>query len=140
MTESTHKSVDGILWEKGTICNVKWAGARLRDVLLSLGVVGGNTTSTLHVCFASHVSACQDDDWYGASIPLDKVMDVDGDVLIAYEVRILLIISALLNLYRHLDEWPTAPTRSRLPIQNRRAWLLRCPLGEMARYNHCVYR
>ncbi|GJF00069.1 molybdopterin binding oxidoreductase [Phanerochaete sordida] len=78
------KKVNGILWDDGVICNAKWGGVRLRDVLLDAGVeLEGNA----HVQFSSHVTPCQDDVDYGASIPLEKVMDEDGDVLLAWEMN-----------------------------------------------------
>ncbi|KAI9061206.1 molybdopterin binding oxidoreductase [Trametes sanguinea] len=80
------KKVHGVLWNDGVICNARWAGAPLRDVLLSVGV-DPESLVNWHVWFASHVTKCQDDDYYGGSIPLGKAMSVDDDVLLAYEVR-----------------------------------------------------
>jgi sulfite oxidase len=77
------KKVSGILWDDGVVCNTKWGGVRLRDVLFHAQL---NLDSTLHVQFASHVTPCQDDTYYGASIPLAKAMDEHGDVLLAWEV------------------------------------------------------
>jgi sulfite oxidase len=42
-----------------------------------------------HVCFSSDVAPCQDDKNYGGSISLEKAMAKDGDVILAYEVRLL---------------------------------------------------
>ncbi|OCH83981.1 molybdopterin binding oxidoreductase [Obba rivulosa] len=77
------KPVHGILWDDGVICNTKWAGARLRDVLQTVGV---NIQGEAHVCFASHVTLCQDDSYYGGSVPLAKAMSED-DVLLAYDMN-----------------------------------------------------
>ena len=77
------KKVNGILWDDGVICNTKWGGVRLRDVLLDAKV---NLDGSQHVQFASHVTPCEDDTYYGASIPLEKAMDERGDVLLAWEV------------------------------------------------------
>ena len=77
------KKVNGILWDDGVICNAKWGGVRLRDVLLHAQV---NLEGAQHVQFASHVTPCEDDAYYGASIPLAKAMDEHGDVLLAWEV------------------------------------------------------
>ena len=41
----------------------------------------------LRACFASHVAACEQDAWFGASVPLEKVLAPDGDALLAYKVR-----------------------------------------------------
>lgn len=78
------KEVKGITWDNGVIANCRWRGVRLRDVLLWAGVAENQAG---HVWFASNVSACQDDSYYGASIPLSKAMDVQGDVLLGFEVR-----------------------------------------------------
>ncbi|KAI9000480.1 molybdopterin binding oxidoreductase [Trametes punicea] len=80
------KKVQGVLWHDGVICNARWAGARLHDVLERVGVDFESLTSW-HVCFASHVTPCQDDDYYGGSIPLSKAMNLDDDVLLAYEMN-----------------------------------------------------
>lgn len=105
MVEKTKKSVKGVLWEQGTICNARWGGARLRDVLLQAGLKlndqepngviscnghgrAASQSEGWHVCFASHVTLCQDDACYGSSIPLQRVLDEEGDVLLAYEVSV----------------------------------------------------
>ena len=87
------KQVKGILWDDGVVCNAKWGGVRLRDVLLDAKV---DLENNEHVQFASHVTLCEDDTSYGASIPLEKAMDVEGDVLLAWEVctRALYVSSA----------------------------------------------
>ena len=88
MAAAKGKGVEGLQWDEGAICNVKWAGVRMKDVLMHAGLQTKDVTLTnLHLCFASHVAACQEADWYGASIPLEKALDERGGVLIAYEVR-----------------------------------------------------
>lgn len=78
------KKVHGIAWESGVIANVKWAGVRLCDVLQQAGVQPNNAA---HVCFASYATLCQDDEYYGSSIPLEKAQHKAEDVLLAFEVR-----------------------------------------------------
>ena len=78
------KPVEGVLWGQGTIANVRWGGARLRDVLQAAGV---HEREGLYACFASHVAECERDDWFGASVPLGKALSEEGEVLLAYEVR-----------------------------------------------------
>ena len=80
------KKVHGIAWESGVIANVKWAGARLCDVLQRAGV---QSNDAAHVCFASYATLCQDDQYYGSSISLEKALHKSEDVLLAYEVRYL---------------------------------------------------
>ncbi|KAI6107985.1 Oxidoreductase, molybdopterin-binding domain-containing protein [Pisolithus sp. B1] len=89
MAEKTGKEVEGIIWGDGAACNVRWAGAPLREVLLSLGVPGGdrNSYEGFHVCFASYVAPCEDDGYYGGSIPLSDAMSEEGDALLAYEMN-----------------------------------------------------
>lgn len=77
------KKVHGIAWESGVIANVKWAGVRLCDILQHAGT---QITGSAHVSFASHVTPCQDDNYYGASIPLAKAQNREEDVLLAIEV------------------------------------------------------
>ena len=72
------KEVRGIIWDSGVIANCRWRGVRLRDVLLRAGI--DERAAPAHVWFASHVSACQDDTYYGGSIPLAKALDPAGDV------------------------------------------------------------
>jgi len=76
------KKVHGIAWES-VIANAKWAGVRLCDVLHRAGV---QINGSAHVLFASHVTLCQDDSYFGASIPLAKAQNRDEDVLLAFEV------------------------------------------------------
>ena len=80
------KPVHGILWNDGVICNARWAGVRLRDLLQTVGVNPASLHGW-HVWFTSHVTPCQDDKDYGGSIPLADAMDPEGDVLLAYDVR-----------------------------------------------------
>lgn len=87
MAEKKHRDVEGLMWDEGTICNVKWGGVRMRDLLLRAGVREGCNAEDLHLCFASHVAECEESDWFGGSISLKKAMDLEGDVLLAYEVR-----------------------------------------------------
>jgi sulfite oxidase len=79
------KPVQGILWESGVIANVKWGGVRLCDILRQLGV---NSDPSLQVCFESNATLCQDDSYYGASIPLSKALSPDDDVLLAFDVNL----------------------------------------------------
>lgn len=88
MQDKKHKPVEGLLWGQGTIANVRWGGVRLRDLLRAAGVRDAQG-GALHACFASHVTACEQDDWFGASVPIEKVLDESGEALLAYEVRLL---------------------------------------------------
>lgn len=84
------KEVSGIDWYDGAIMNCVWEGPRLRDVLLELA--GCNEINTQdkakqkHVQFASYGSECQEDSWYGGSIPFERAMDPEMDVILAIKV------------------------------------------------------
>ncbi|KAJ3509063.1 hypothetical protein NLJ89_g5420 [Agrocybe chaxingu] len=78
------KTVHGVPWADGVIANCKWGGIRLRDLLQHIGV---DEQQCKHICFDSYATLCQDDTYYGASVPLSKVMDKTEDVLLAYEMN-----------------------------------------------------
>jgi len=80
------KEVQGVDWFDGAIMNCFWEGPRLRDILLRAGVQCDKEAS-YHVQFASHAQPCQDENWYGGSIPLERAMSVDGEVILAVKVR-----------------------------------------------------
>jgi len=82
------KPVHGVSWANGVIANCKWGGVRLCDLLDYAGV---QTDRNAHVCFASYATLCQDDEYYGASIPLAKAMTRDEGVLLAFDVCVRLI-------------------------------------------------
>jgi sulfite oxidase len=85
-----HKKVNGVPWKDGVIANCKWGGIRLRDLLLHCGIQDQADNNTqLHVCFSSYATLCEDDTYYGASIPLERALDEAADVLIAFEVRLM---------------------------------------------------
>uniref|UniRef100_A0A1L8EIL4 sulfite oxidase n=1 Tax=Haematobia irritans TaxID=7368 RepID=A0A1L8EIL4_HAEIR len=77
------KSVKGLSWGAGAVGNAKWSGARLRDVLLAMGV---KPNEELHVILEG-ADLDPTSNPYGASIPLSKAMDERGDVLLAYEMN-----------------------------------------------------
>jgi sulfite oxidase len=72
---SSYAAVQGLNWEIGAISNATWSGARLTDVLQSVGI----TRDTLDVEKFQHVQfEGLDSDierHYGASIPVKKACD-----------------------------------------------------------------
>ncbi|KAJ3331935.1 hypothetical protein HDU76_001764 [Blyttiomyces sp. JEL0837] len=82
------KPVKGLQWRNGAISNAVWSGVKLRDVLKDAGVDtdptvyddGNNQSQIKHVQFDAV-------EGYGASIPVSKVMDPRGDVVLAYEMN-----------------------------------------------------
>lgn len=83
--------VQGIDWFDAAILNAEWEGPLLRDVLLKAGIkVDKGETRDLHVAFACYQVQVQEDDWYGGSIPLQRAIDEDGEVVLALKVGSLL--------------------------------------------------
>lgn len=85
------KEVCGIDWFDGAIMNCVWEGPLLRDVLIELAgsdeVASQQKTRQRHIQFASHGTKCQQDAWYGGSIPFDRAMDPEMEVILAIKVR-----------------------------------------------------
>jgi sulfite oxidase len=84
--------VQGIDWLDGALMNCIWKGPRLRDILLRAGVKYDKTekssdSKAYHVQFASHSQKTLEEDWYGGSIPLDRALAEDKDVILAVKVR-----------------------------------------------------
>ncbi|XP_004069293.1 sulfite oxidase, mitochondrial isoform X2 [Oryzias latipes] len=80
------KQVKGLSWGISAISNAKWSGARLRDVLLAAGFGPDVAQWARHVHFEGldkDVTGAA----YGASIPLNKAVSEEGDVLLAYEMN-----------------------------------------------------
>ncbi|KAF9474675.1 molybdopterin binding oxidoreductase [Pholiota conissans] len=78
------KTVQGVPWSDGVISNCRWGGILLSDLLNYVGV---STQDNTQVCFESHATLCQDDTYYGASIPLAKAMSEDTAAMICYEMN-----------------------------------------------------
>ncbi|KAH7912811.1 Oxidoreductase, molybdopterin-binding domain-containing protein [Hygrophoropsis aurantiaca] len=87
MVEKTGHDVEGLKWGEGTIANIRWGGVSLRKLLLRVGVPAQAQYDDLHVCFSSHSSVCEEDSYFGASIPLNRAMDEEVDVLLAYQMN-----------------------------------------------------
>lgn len=82
MTRHAGKT-NGLQWGVGAISNAEWEGVRLADVLADAGLKVGRTSKdildpkSLHVQFTGLEA-------YGASIPLPKAIEENGDVLLAF--------------------------------------------------------
>ncbi|XP_067320039.1 sulfite oxidase, mitochondrial [Anolis sagrei] len=77
------KNTNRLGWNIGAISNARWGGARLRDVLMQAGYKQDDEG---HVCFEG-LDKDQSGTVYGASIPFEKAMSPEGDVLLAYEMN-----------------------------------------------------
>ena len=82
-------------WIVGAFSNAKWGGARMRDVLsycgldvdsMYLGKIDPHDMGIKHVQFEAY-DATETGMTYGASVPIDKVVDAKGDCLVAYEMN-----------------------------------------------------
>lgn len=81
------KDIQGINWFDGAVMNCTWTGPRLKDVLEKAGVtVSKEQWKKSHVAFACLGQKCQEDEWYGGSIFLDRAMREDADVILALKV------------------------------------------------------
>lgn len=84
------KEVMGVDWFDGAIMNCTWEGPRLSDVLTKGAGVHQISESDKrkqkHVQFASYGTETQDDTWYGGSIPFERAMDPEMDVILAVKV------------------------------------------------------
>lgn len=84
------KEVQGIDWLDGAVMNCKWKGPRLRDVLSRAGVSDDDAQKPgpLHVAFSCYQVECQDDNWYGGSVELDRCMSEDAEIILALEASV----------------------------------------------------
>lgn len=84
------KEVQGVDWFDGAVMNCTWEGPRVRDILIAAGVepepVMQNEVSPRHVHFANYGGKTQQDEWYGGSIPLNRAVDLDMEVILAVKV------------------------------------------------------
>ncbi|KAF5022563.1 hypothetical protein F66182_5396 [Fusarium sp. NRRL 66182] len=81
MNEGSGQKTNGLPWTAGAISNANWEGVLLSDVLADAGfdVCSGlaGESEAKHVQFSGLEA-------YGASIPLKKAIDPQGDVILAY--------------------------------------------------------
>jgi sulfite oxidase len=80
--------------------NCSWDGPKLRDIPLRAGVGydkkdDSSDRKEYHVQFASHSQKTPEEDWYGGSIPLDRAMAEDKDVILAVKIFRIFIVNAL---------------------------------------------
>ncbi|KAM7005861.1 sulfite oxidase, mitochondrial isoform 1-T1 [Tautogolabrus adspersus] len=80
------KQVKGLNWGIAAISNATWSGVRLRDVLMAAGYYPDVSQWARHVQFEG-LDKDVTGTTYGASIPLNKAISEDGDVLLAYEMN-----------------------------------------------------
>ncbi|KAF2754738.1 sulfite oxidase-like protein [Pseudovirgaria hyperparasitica] len=82
------KEVQGVDWYDGAVMNCKWEGPLLKDVLVHAGIdIEESRWKETHVAFACFQVKVQEDDWYGGSIPLDRAMRADAEVVLALKMN-----------------------------------------------------
>ena len=80
MTQGS-RPTNGIQWNVGAISNAEWTGVRIADVLKDAGLDVLNVPDDVkHVQFLGAEA-------YGASVPIEKVVDQFGDALIVYAMN-----------------------------------------------------
>jgi sulfite oxidase len=87
---SIAKPVNGIGWTGGAIGTAEWTGVRLRDVLQYAGLdldKCENDPKIRHVQFEGLDKDKHSNSHYGASIPIEKAIDMHGDVLLAFQMN-----------------------------------------------------
>lgn len=75
------KQTNGLQWTAGAISSAEWEGVLLRDVLAHAGLNIYNPPEDAKHAQFSGLEA------YGASIPMSKVLDPTGDVLLAFTMN-----------------------------------------------------
>ncbi|KAL2863223.1 putative sulfite oxidase [Aspergillus lucknowensis] len=79
------KEVEGIDWGDAAVMNCKWTGPKLRDILHRAGVQDAHRG--LHVAFSSYQVHCQDDEWFGGSVELERGLSDAAEVILALEMN-----------------------------------------------------
>ncbi|KAE8154815.1 Oxidoreductase, molybdopterin-binding domain-containing protein [Aspergillus avenaceus] len=81
------KEVQGIDWGDAAVMNCTWKGPRLRDILLRAGVDDRHAGRGLHVAFSSYQVPCQEDEWFGGSVELERCLGEEWNVIVALEMN-----------------------------------------------------
>lgn len=80
------KEIKGLRWDVGAVGTAEWSGVRLRDVLRYAGLDEGSV-DVQHIWFEGADTDKTSGSTYGASIPLDKAISSQGEVILAYEMN-----------------------------------------------------
>ncbi|OAA52110.1 Oxidoreductase, molybdopterin-binding domain protein [Metarhizium rileyi] len=84
MSDDSGRQTNGLPWTSGAISNALWEGVLLSDVLADAGFdiskAMTGASEAQHVQFMGQEA-------YGASIPIRKAVDPQGDVLLAYNMN-----------------------------------------------------
>jgi len=80
------ENVRGLTWTGGAIGNATWTGVKLSDVLRDAGYEATEETLGQH-CIFRGLDGDGAGTFYEASVPMKKVMDQYGDVLLAFKMN-----------------------------------------------------
>lgn len=80
MTDNA-KATNGLQWTVGAISTAEWEGVKLKDVLADAGLKPESLPEDAKHAQFTGLEA------YGASIPMSKAMDPQGDVLLAFRMN-----------------------------------------------------
>lgn len=80
------KPIKGLNWGAAAIGTATWSGALLTDVLKHAGFDGSKADAVNHVQFEGY-DLDPSGSPYGASIPKEKALDPNEDVILAYEMN-----------------------------------------------------
>ncbi|GAA5895938.1 hypothetical protein JCM5296_003151 [Sporobolomyces johnsonii] len=91
MEMDEEKEVEGLKWGGSAICNARFSGPLLREVLESAGITletlrSQSKSDQLHLHFET-TQNCEDDLFYGSSIPIEMALDPERPVMLAYEMN-----------------------------------------------------
>ncbi|KAF2272652.1 molybdopterin binding oxidoreductase [Westerdykella ornata] len=82
------KEVNGVDWFDGAVMNCRWRGPLLLDVISLAGIsLPESELPHAHITFSSHQTPCQDDSYYGASLPLPRALSPSSSILLALEMN-----------------------------------------------------
>ena len=86
-TRKVYPTVKGVAWDLGAIGNNKYKGVLIRDVLLASGFSETDLSQMGHLHL---IATGMDKDFQGepfkVSIPLERALDPDNKVILAYEM------------------------------------------------------
>jgi sulfite oxidase len=80
MTDNV-KATNGLQWTAGAISTAEWEGVKLKDVLADAGIKSDSLPEDAKHAQFEGLEA------YGASIPISKAVDANGDVLLAFKMN-----------------------------------------------------
>lgn len=82
------KEVQGLDWFDGAVMNCKWTGPRLKDILDRADIsLNPSEQNGAHAAFACSAQLCEQDTWYGGSVPLKRALDPEMEIILALKMN-----------------------------------------------------